>query len=135
MTAERRTLRVRRPSFCFRIKPIQRLIFAAVKKHVFGLFLGGRLREHPWSMVHGPSMVYGRCMHHVPCSLHDPGRGWHDVEAEREVFFSCFRIPFGRFFSFLAEQGGCWVGVGGRGCHDVEAERESFFPVFWMVLP
>ena len=42
-----------------------------------------------------------------------------------------FRNIFGRFFLFLAEQGGCWVGVAGRGCHDVEAEREAFFsPVF-----
>ena len=35
----------------------------------------------PWSMAH--PMVHGRFMVHAPCSVHGPGRGCHDVEAER----------------------------------------------------
>ena len=37
---------------------------------------------HGASMVHGPSMVHGGAS-----SIHGPGRGCHDVEAEREVFW------------------------------------------------
>ena len=59
-------------------------------------FLGGRLREHPLSMVHpwpiaqGPSMVHGRSMVHGPSSIHGPGRGCHDAEAKREDFCNVF---------------------------------------------
>ena len=38
-------------------------------------------------MVHDASMVHGRCMVHGAYSVHGPGRGCHDVQAEREPFF------------------------------------------------
>ena len=63
----------------------------------FGCFFNDPLSmDHPWPMVHSLSMVYGRYMLHVACSLHDPGRGCQDVEAEREVFPSMF---FGIFLA------------------------------------
>merc|ERR1712115_583925 len=77
-----------------------------------GEFMGGRLREHPWSMVHpwsmahGQSMVHGRSMAHGPSSIHGPGRGCHDVEAKRADFctvFGQFCFVFGCFF------GRAWV--------------------------
>ena len=82
--------------------------------------------DHPWPMVHSLSMVYGRS-----CGMFSP---WSRTRMPRcggwagGLSLHVFRNIFGRFFLFLAEQGGCWVGVAGRGCHDVEAEREAFFP-------
>ena len=64
---------------CHDVKVEREVLF----HNVFGWFLSvfgclldgplcGRLRVHPWSMVHGPSMVHGRCMVHDPSSIHGP---------------------------------------------------------------
>ena len=91
-------------------------------------FLGGRSREHPWSMVHPWSMAHPWCMVvHLQSMVQDEDATMLRLNGN---FFVGGQWPLAMVHGRFMAHGPSSIHGPGRGCHDAQAKREDFLNVF-----